>query len=88
MTQLNHRWPNTSLSHNLGTIYPILGYNRINSLLFTDNVFVTKGENSTRGFLCMQLFVSDKGYVKIHPTKTPSGFTDALKKFAKEVEAK
>ena len=36
----------------------------------------------------MQLFVSDKGYVKIKPTKSPSGFTENLKEFAKEVEAK
>ena len=35
----------------------------------------------------MQVFVSDKGYEKINPMKSTSGFMAALKYFAKEVGA-
>ena len=35
----------------------------------------------------MQIFVSDKGFVKVYSMQSPSGYKDALKGFAKEVGA-
>ena len=35
----------------------------------------------------MQIFVADKGFVKVYPMKSPSGYKDALKAFAKKVGA-
>ena len=40
---------------------------------------------SARGYTCMQLFVSDKGYVFVVAMKRVSEFLQALKMFAKEV---
>ena len=57
----------------------------IKSYFFTDTFFVTKKEASSRGYTCMQIFVSDKGYVFIAAMKSVSEFPKALKMFAKEV---
>ena len=55
------------------------------SLLFTDTFFVTKKATSKRGNTCMQIFVSDKGFVFVVPMKSKGEFVNALKLFAKEV---
>ena len=47
----------------------ILRYKTIESQLFTEKLFVTKEANSTRGLLCLQVFVSEKGYVKVYLMK-------------------
>ena len=46
---------------------------------------MTEKEASQRGFTCMQIFVSDKGYVYVVPMNSPKEFPKALKMFAKEV---
>ena len=84
-TKLNFHGPNTSLLHNLGTNYQMYPYTRIIFFLFNDTFFVTKEDKSTRRFLCMQVFLSDKVYVKIQTMKSPSGFMADLKYFVKEV---
>ena len=40
---------------------------------------------SQRGYTCMQIFVSDKGYVYVVPMNSPKEFPKALKMFVKEV---
>jgi hypothetical protein len=35
-------------------------------MFFMDTFFVTTQAKSVRGFTCMQLFVSDKGFVKVY----------------------
>ena len=67
-TQLAKQDVNTSLSRNFGTDGRMLRYRRIVLFFYTDCFFVTKKRGqrkamSTHGFTCMQLFVSDKGYV-------------------------
>ena len=42
---------------------------------------------SSRGNICAQLFVSDKGFVAIYPMKKQSDYFLALKQFAKDVDA-
>ena len=63
----------------------MLWYKRINLLFFTD-AFFTKVK-SARGFTMMQLFVSDKGFVKVYGMKSRSDFLGAVHMFFKEVGA-
>ena len=86
-TQLNRQEANSKLSRNFVTNDCILRYRRIKSYFFTDTFFVTKKAESSRGYTCMQIFVSDKGYVFISTMKSVSEFPKALKMFAKEVGA-
>jgi hypothetical protein len=84
-TQLRQHDANASISRNYSTNDRMLRYKRINSHFFTDTFFVTKKAKSQRGNNCMQLFVSDKGFVYVVPMKTKSDFPFALKQFAKEI---
>ena len=63
----------------------MLQYRRIKSYFFTYAFFVTKKAASSRGYTCMQIFVSDKGYVFIAAMESVSEFPKALNFFAKEV---
>ena len=81
-TQLNMQDSKSNLSRDLSTNDRMLRYKRINSFLFTDTFF---GKKSIRGYTCMQLFVSDKGFVKVYGMKIKGQFTLALKLFTKEV---
>ena len=63
----------------------MLRYRRINSFFFTDTFFAKGDAKSSRGNTCMQLFVSDKGYVAVYPMTTKSKFKDCLHLFCKEV---
>ena len=65
----------------------MLRYRRIKSHFFTDTFFVTKEEKSTWGHTSMQIFVSDKGFVKVYPMKLQSDYPEALGQFAKDVGA-
>ena len=65
----------------------MLRYRRIKSQFFTDEVIVTAKVKSTRGYTHMQIFVSDKGYVKVYPMKSLTEYPSALRQFAKEVGA-
>ena len=80
-TQLNRNWENTSLARNLGTNDRMLRYRRVKSYFFTDNFFVTVKARSTMGFSCMQIFVSDKGFVKVFPMRSAKEFPSALREF-------
>ena len=84
-TQLNRQEANSKLSNNFGTNDRMLRYRGIKSYFFTDTFFVTKKSASSRGHTCMQIFVSDEGYVFIAEMKSVSEFPKALKMFAKEV---
>ena len=84
-TQLNRQDANSRMSRNFGTNDRMLRYRRIKSHFFTDTFFVTKKGTSARGYTCMQIFVSDKGYVFVVPMKSVKEFPKALKLFAKEV---
>ena len=65
-TQLNRVGADgSSLSRHFGTNDRNIRYRRIKSWFYTDTLFVTGKAKSTRGHSCMQLFVSDKGYVKV-----------------------
>ncbi len=46
-----------------------------------------KANKSSRGNMCCQLFVTDKGYVCVVPMKRESEVLQAVKQFAKEVGA-
>ena len=85
--QLNLEGENTSLEMNLGTNDRMLRYRRLKSHFFTDTLFVTKKARSTRGYTCMQIFVSDKGFVKVYPMKNQRDYPQALRIFAKDVGA-
>ena len=69
-TQFNQNGENTSLAGNLGTNDWMLRYRRVKSHFFTDTFFVTVKSRSTMGFSCMQIFVSDKGFVKVYPMRS------------------
>ena len=77
-TQLNRQEANSKLSSNFGTNDRMLRYRRIKSYFFTDTFFVTKKAASSRGYTCMQIFVSDKGYVFIAAMKSVSEFPKAV----------
>ena len=60
-------------------------YRRIRSNFFTDTFFVHKNATTKEGFTCMQLFVSDKGFLAVYPMRSKAEFPDALKLFCKEI---
>jgi len=84
-TQLNQQDAEGSLSRRFSTNDRMLRYKRIASLFFTDTFFAKGAAKSLRGFTCMQLFISDKGYMKVYGMTSPKQFKDALKLFCKEV---
>ena len=78
-SQLNIHGENTSLARNLGMNDRMLRYWRIKSQFFTDTFFVTAKARSTRGYTHMQIFVSDKGFVKVYPMKFLTEYPSALR---------
>ena len=54
---------------------------------FTDTFFVTGKVIITQGYTCMHIFVSDKGFVKVYPMKSQSGYPAELRQFAKDIGA-
>ncbi len=56
----------SSLSRNIGTNDRAVQYLHIKTCFYTDTLFVTSAAKSSRGNICAQLFVSDKGYVAIY----------------------
>ena len=73
------------MSRNFGTNDWMLHYQQIKSHFFIDTFFVMKKAGNTRGYSCMQIYVSVKGYVYVSAIKRVSKFPKALKLFAKEV---
>ena len=86
-TQQNNSGGSENLSRHFGTNDRMLRYRRIKSGFYTDTFFVTGKATITRGYTCMQIFVSDKGFVKVYPMRKVSEYPAALKLFAKEVGA-
>ena len=77
-TQLNKQDVNASLSCRFGTNDRILRYKRILSLFCTYTFFSSK-VISKRSFSMMQLFVSDKGFVKVYGMKSERGVYKCIK---------
>ena len=75
------------MASNLGTNKPMLRYRRVKSQFFTDTFFVTAKARSTQGYTHMQIFVSDKDFVKVNPMKSLTEYLSALRQLAKGVEA-
>jgi hypothetical protein len=44
-------------------------YRKIKNFFFMDTLFVTDAAKSSRGNICAQFFVSDKGFVAFYPMK-------------------
>ena len=66
-SQLNHHDGNTSLSRNFITNDHMLRYRRLNSIYFTNIIFVTNKAKSACGNIGAQIYVSDKGaWIHIH----------------------
>jgi hypothetical protein len=77
-----------NLSHNYITNDRMLRYRRINEHFFMDTFFATKkSRKSSRGHTCMQLFVTNKGFVYVVPMTTKGEVTKSIKLFAKEIGA-
>jgi hypothetical protein len=77
----------SSLSRNFGTNDRAVRYKKLKSYFFSDTLFVTGKAKSSRGNICAQLFVSDKGFVTIYPMQHQRDYFLALRQFAKEVGA-
>ena len=84
-SQLKKQDGQTNLSRNFSTNDRMLRYRRINDYFFSDTFFVMSKAKSTRGNTCMQIFISDKGFVHVVPMRSKGDFLKALKSFAKEI---
>ena len=84
-SQLNRQDGNTSRSRNFTTNDRMLQYRRLNSIYFTDTIFITKKVKSTRGNIGTQIYVSDKVFLKVYPAKADREFIPTLKAFVKDV---
>ena len=86
-SQLNCQDANSSLARNFGTNDRMFRYRRLNSIFFTDTLYVTAAAKSTRMNIGAQLYVSDKGFVAIYPIRETKQFMSTLRLFAKDVGA-
>ncbi len=86
-SQRLHTDIDSSLLRNIGTNNRAVRYHHIKLCFYTDTLFVTGTAKSSRGNICAQLFVSDKGYVAIYPMQHQLDYFLALKQFAKDVGA-
>jgi hypothetical protein len=87
-TQLCVRSKGDALTRNYTTNDRMLRYRRIKQHFFMDTFFATKqSKQTTCGNTCMQLFVTDKGFVYVVPMPSKSDVPKALKLFAKEIGA-
>ena len=84
-TQLNRQGADNDLSRHFSTNDRMLRYRRIDSQFFTDTFFVTARGKSSRGHTCMQIYVSDRGYVALYPMTSKGEFIDTLRMFCKEI---
>ena len=79
---------NPDMTRNCSTNDRMLRCKRIKERFFMDTFTATsKGGKSSRGHTCVQLFVTDKGFVHVIPMKTRSEVFQAVKQFAKETGA-
>ena len=87
-TKLLHRSDDPTLSHHYWTGNHMLRYKWIEQYFFTDTFFAHKKKwKSSRGYTCMQLFVTKKWFVHVIPMKSKSEVQLALKMFAKDIGA-
>ncbi len=86
-SQLLRHNPDLSLSCNVGTNDRVVRYKKIKSYFFSGKLFVMGNAKSSQGYICGQLFVSDKGFVALYPMKRQADYFLALKQFAKDVGA-
>ena len=84
-SQLRKTDGESKLSRNVSTNDRMLRYKRLSTHFFSDTFFVTKKAKSTRGNTCMQMYISDKGFVFVVPMKSKGEFIHSLKLFAKEI---
>ena len=63
----------------------VLQYKRINTHFFMDTFFVTAKAVSEQKNTCMQLFVSDTGFMYVYPMKSKSEMPMAIKAFVKVI---
>ena len=83
-----NRTSNPAFTRNYSTNDRMLRYKRIHQYFFMDTFFATsKGGKSTRGHTCVQLFVTDKGFIHVIPMKRKSEVLQAVKQFSKEIGA-
>ena len=88
MTQLLKHSEDPTLQRNYSTNDRMLCYKRIHQHFFMDTFYATKkAGKSSRGYTCMQLFVTDKGFVYVVPMKSKGQVSQAMKMFAKEIGA-
>ena len=79
---------NPDLTRNYSTNDRMLRYKRIKEYFFMDTFMASsKGGKSSRGNTCVQLFVTDKGFIHVIPMKSRSEVLQAVKQFAKEIGA-
>ena len=75
-----------SLNRNYPTNDRMLRYKRIKDHFFTDTFFASKtASTSIRGNTCMQIFVTDKGYVFVVAMKRKGDAHKAYKRFFKRI---
>jgi hypothetical protein len=86
-SQLIRHNVDSSLSRNVTMDDRALRYRKIKSYFFTGTLFATAKAKSTRGNICGQVFIPDKGFVYFCPMKDQRIYFSALKQFAKEVGA-
>ena len=86
-SQLNCQDATSSLARNFGTNDCMLRYRRLDSIFFTDTLYVTAAAKSTCMNIGAQLYVSDKGFVAIYPIRKTRQFMSTLRLFAKDVGA-
>ena len=85
-TQAIRRTENPTLERQFTTNDRKLRYRRIKDHFFMDTFFVSKKLGvSRRGFSCMQLFVTDKGFVFVVGMRSKSQVPQACKLFFKKV---
>lgn len=85
-TQRIRRTDDPSLTRNFSNNDRALRYRYIKDHFFTDTMFSTKKVGpSRRGNTCMQIFVTDKGYLKVIPMQTKGQVPQAYKMFFKHV---
>ena len=81
-TNLNNQDDDSTLSRIFSTNDLMLRYNILESLFYTDTLY-SKQLVSKQGFSRMQLFVSDKAFVKVYGMKYDKEFVKDIKLFLK-----
>ena len=85
-SQRQKRSKTSSLHRRYSSNDRMLWYHHLREFFYMDTMFATKKSGKTlRGHSCMQLFVTDKGFVHVVPMKSKSEVHLALKEFFKKI---